>query len=72
MQLFAADDFTRRHFQMHFFLGALRVQTFGPDRCVQFVMERHTEETLIKLLHDQSDQGLHCYMDRVHLKIQTM
>ena len=27
-QLFAADDFSRRHFQMHFFLGALRVKTF--------------------------------------------
>ena len=25
MQLFAADDFSRGHFQMHFFLGALRV-----------------------------------------------
>ena len=25
-QLFAADDFSRRHFQMHFFLGALRVE----------------------------------------------
>ena len=24
-QLFAADDFSRRHFRMHFFLGALRV-----------------------------------------------
>ena len=24
-QLFAADDFSRRHFQMHFFLDALRV-----------------------------------------------
>ena len=24
-QLFAADDFSGRHFQMHFFLGALRV-----------------------------------------------
>ena len=24
-QLFAADNFSRRHFQMHFFLGALRV-----------------------------------------------
>ena len=23
-QLFAADDFSRRHFQMRFFLGALR------------------------------------------------
>ena len=26
MQLFAADDFSRGHFQMHFFLGALRVK----------------------------------------------
>ena len=26
-QLFAADDFSRRHFQMHFFLGALRVNS---------------------------------------------
>ena len=26
-QLFAADDFSRRHFQMHFFLGTLRVNT---------------------------------------------
>ena len=25
-QLFAADDFSRRHFQMHFFLGSLRVK----------------------------------------------
>ena len=25
-QLFATDDFSRRHFQMHFFLGALRVK----------------------------------------------
>ena len=23
-QLFAADDFSRQHYQMHFFLGALR------------------------------------------------
>ena len=29
-QLFAADDFSRPHFQMHFFLGALRVKNnFG-------------------------------------------
>ena len=26
-QLFAADNFSRRHFQMHFFLGAFRVNT---------------------------------------------
>ena len=27
-QVFAADDLSRRHFQMHFFLGPLRVK--GP------------------------------------------
>ena len=27
-QLFAAEDFSRRHFQMHFFLGALRVKQY--------------------------------------------
>ena len=26
-QLFAADDFSRQHFQMHFFLGTLRVKS---------------------------------------------
>ena len=28
-QLFAADNFSRRHFQMHFLLGALRVKTLN-------------------------------------------
>ena len=32
-QSFAADDFSRRHFQMHFFLGALRVKSVND--CVQ-------------------------------------
>ena len=27
LQLFAADNISRRHFQMHFFLGPLRVNT---------------------------------------------
>ena len=27
-QTTSADDFSRRHFQMHFFLGALRVNKF--------------------------------------------
>ena len=26
-QITSADDFSRRHFQMHFFLGTLRVKT---------------------------------------------
>ena len=29
-QLFAADDLSRQHFQMHFFLGAFRVQSYCP------------------------------------------
>ena len=29
-RLFAADNFSRRHFRMHFFLGALKVK-MGPD-----------------------------------------
>ena len=29
-QLFAAEDFSRQHFQMHFFLGALRVNHCKP------------------------------------------
>ena len=32
-QLLAADDLSRRHFQMHFFLAALRIKT-GPN-CLQ-------------------------------------
>ena len=31
-QLFAADNFSRRHFQMHFFLGSLRVKISTLDR----------------------------------------
>ena len=27
-ELFAADDFSKRHFQIHFFLGALRVNPY--------------------------------------------
>ena len=35
-QLFAADDFSRRHFQMHFFLGALRVNMARVNKCHYF------------------------------------
>ena len=31
-QLFAADDISRRHFQMHFFLGALRVKMYSCNK----------------------------------------
>ena len=27
-QIFSADNFSRRHFRLHFFLGALRVKTY--------------------------------------------
>ena len=30
-QLFAADDFNRRHFQMHLFLGALKVNSLPTE-----------------------------------------
>ena len=32
-QLFAADGFSRRHFQMHFFLGVLRVKMCVYEVC---------------------------------------
>ena len=38
-QLFAADDSSRRHFQMHFFLGALRVK---------LLIEHHLEFVSLK------------------------
>ena len=31
-QLFAANDFSRRNFQIHFFLGALRVKSLSVAR----------------------------------------
>ena len=40
MLLFAADDISRRHIQMHFFLGALRVNK-GP----------HDDATCLTLKH---------------------
>ena len=40
-QLFAADDFSRQHFQMHFFLGALRVKMQGSNK-----------ENILKLFKD--------------------
>ena len=30
-QLFAADNFSRQHFRMHFFLGAFRVNVFKSE-----------------------------------------
>ena len=38
-QLFAADDFNRRHFQMHFFLGALRVKRSRYKHESSFIIE---------------------------------
>ena len=37
-QLFAADPFSRRHFQMHFFLGTLRVNTFMLNKSFPILM----------------------------------
>ena len=38
-QLYAADDFSRRHFQMHFFLGALRVKCIIAQYVSNFVVK---------------------------------
>ena len=43
-QLFAAVDFSRRHFQMHFFLGALRVKKISTDSNVLTHGERRKGE----------------------------
>ena len=37
-QLFAADDFSRRHFQMNFFLGALRVKEVKKTRAKHYIL----------------------------------
>ena len=47
MQLFAADDFSRQHFQMHFYLGALRVNTEGfffQRRAVKIQQQKQKDE----------------------------
>ena len=51
-QLFAADDFSRRHFQMHFFLGDLRVNSLSP--CVIYWLYKrvylfHTKVSLLSV-----------------------
>ena len=41
-QLFAAGDFNRRHFQMYFFLGALRVNEKVPPDAILMEIIRKT------------------------------
>ena len=63
-QTTSADDFSRRHFQMHFFLGALRVNCISTMHwsmsygcicnCTQNSVKASTETTSISL-----HQGLH-------------
>ena len=38
----AADDFSRRHFHMHFFLGALRVKVVGNFVKKNMMKSKHT------------------------------
>ena len=45
-QLFVADDFSRRHFQMHFFLGALRVKTIGQHMRLLYLLHICTKPPL--------------------------
>ena len=40
-QLFAADDFSRQHFQMHFFLGPLRVNILFPFPVNRLFPDKH-------------------------------
>ena len=44
----AADDFSRRHFQMHFFLGALRVKA-----------KNMQAESEVKIWHAENDKNWH-------------
>ena len=44
-QLFAADDFNRQHFQMHFFLGALTVNITSALLTFEFI--KLTEDRFI-------------------------
>ena len=61
-QLFAADNFSRRHFQMHFFLDALRVRInpypaniFYPENVVGFLSLLHIFKcTLDKLITESN------------------
>ena len=39
-QFFAADNFSRRHFQIHFFLHALRVKTRNKRICLYLACPR--------------------------------
>ena len=45
-QLFAADNFSRRHFQMHFFLVALRVTSYFLQVTADGIFRAQLKETL--------------------------
>ena len=55
-QLFAADDFSRRHFQMHFFLGALRVKE--PSNTIS--MSNSFDHLLVRLGSERLSVKLAC------------
>ena len=55
-QLFAADDFSRQHFQMHFFLGALRVKVY----CVIFFLNFEHFHSTLNIHIASTKQGLIC------------
>ena len=60
-QLFAADDFSRRHFQMHFFLGTLRVN----PPAFKLQAEWKTVWILIRWLHQKpADLDLNCFQKK--------
>ena len=54
-QLFAADDFSRRHFYMHIFLGALRV-----NLCNVLSQVNSDSFECLNLIAVKQDSGMPC------------
>ena len=65
-QLFAADDFSRRHFQMHFFLGALRVNPYPAYFCLLAYLMTYFCDLYCKHYGLRSDCSLRIILIRVH------
>ena len=56
-QTTSADKFSRRHFQMHFFLGALRVNSLSTSAVCYLVNSLDPDQVLQKI---EPDQGTNC------------
>ena len=69
-QLFAADNFSRRHFQMHFILGALRVNPYKPT-CSALLWDLDKQSIRSDQMPQNagSDQALQCLLTEWNFKI---